>query len=863
MSVHNNRRTPNNVQDDAWVPTVCYSCNHGPDLVLVHRVSGVALNVQGNTTCPEFVELTQNRGKTCPKPYGYIQKLYNPYRIKTPLKRTNPKKGIGIDPGWVEISWEEALSTVADKLKKTRADDPGKVCFMYGGPNLYTNSGTWKSFVKASGKAQFLHSGETIRCDLAEHMFGNYIHGGWSCEPDITYCNYVLLLGRNPRASGGVGENVQYNEARDRGMKMIVIDPVHTVTAAKADEWIPIKPGTDLAFELALIHVVLIEIGILDIDFLKNFTNSPYLVGPDGYFVRDGEAHKALLWDAVDGKAKTYDDPSTKDVALEGTYYVDGLECRPVLQVMKEHFRQFSPEWAAGITEIPAETIRRIGREWVDQARIGSTIDINGVTLPYRPVATKIGRGLTGNMRSYQSILCEHILAALVGALETVGGHCGGRAIPNEHRETQAHRGVIPGDDGMLKMDCHPFVWPPVSYHANETLLPYSKVMPYPLTHLGYKHLADPPTDLPMPPSPEVVIKYRTNPLLAIGDSRVVAKALSKIPFMASIAYVIDESTEFADIVLPDHTELERYELCTNVRRALSKSFLAISLRQPVVEPLHNTRDISEIMAELAERTGILDDYHSAINNQLGLTDLWKLASGKKYSWVEIVDRHCKSATQGSHDLEWFRKNGALVEPIDPARQYTVHQAMAAQKLRYPIPYMEHVKRTGAELAKNLASVGIDWWPTAEYVPLPIYLPSKLDEVPSEYDFYVTITRCMQSGWAMNVDNPWLIELGSHDLNQQGIVMNRMTAAERGITDGEEIWVESPVGKVRGKVKLMEGIRPDTILMAGQFGQWTTPIAKDTGRVSEVLLTPISADWTDPVVGCMQGNTVKAKIYKA
>jgi len=114
----------------------------------------------------------------------------------------------------------------------------------------------------------------------------------------------------------------------------------------------------------------------------------------------------------------------------------------------------------------------------------------------------------------------------------------------------------------------------------------------------------------------------------------------------------------------------------------------------------------------------------------------------------------------------------------------------------------------------------------------------------------------------MNVDNPWLIELGKQDLNQQGIVMNKETAKARGIKEGDEVWVESQVGKVKGTVKLIEGIRPDTILMAGQFGQWSTPVAKDTGRVSEVLLTPIKASWTDHVTGCMQGNTVKAKIYK-
>jgi len=73
----------------------------------------------------------------------------------------------------------------------------------------------------------------------------------------------------------------------------------------------------------------------------------------------------------------------------------------------------------------------------------------------------------------------------------------------------------------------------------------------------------------------------------------------------------------------------------------------------------------------------------------------------------------------------------------------------------------------------------------------------------------------------MNVDNPWLIELGFHDLNQQGIVMNRGAALARGIREGDDIWVESPVGKVKGKVKLVEGIRPDTLLMAGQFGHWS------------------------------------------
>jgi len=152
-----------------------------------------------------------------------------------------------------------------------------------------------------------------------------------------------------------------------------------------------------------------------------------------------------------------------------------------------------------------------------------------------------------------------------------------------------------------------------------------------------------------------------------VGEPDLIEKVLTKIPFMVSIAYVTDETTEFADIVLPDHTELERYELSTSVRRALSKSFLATSLRQPVVEPLHNTMDISEILTELAERVGFLDKYNISVNEQLGLVDPFKLDPGRKYVWTDIVDRHCKSATKGAYDLEWFKQNGAIVEGIDPA----------------------------------------------------------------------------------------------------------------------------------------------------------------------------------------------------
>jgi phenylacetyl-CoA:acceptor oxidoreductase len=286
-------------------------------------------------------------------------------------------------------------------------------------------------------------------------------------------------------------------------------------------------------------------------------------------------------------------------------------------------------------------------------------------------------------------------------------------------------------------------------------------------------------------------------------------------------------------------------------------------LRQPVVEPVHNTRDISDIATELADRIGILSEYNKAVNESLGLTPPYQLEPDKKYDWTDIVNRQCLSATGGAHDLEWFKEHCVLEEPLPVEGQYDVHLQMKAKNLRYPIPYFEQAKRAGEELARNLTSVGIDWWPTGEYVPLPIYLPSILDQVPPEYDFYVTFTRLVQFSTGLDVDVPWLLELTDQFPGKAEILMHAEAARGRGINEGDEVWLESEVGRVRGRVKLSQGLRPDTVVIPGQFGYWSTPVAKDKGWVSLTALLPIRYSWTDPVCGTMQGSVVKAKIYKA
>ncbi|MDP2726294.1 MAG: molybdopterin-dependent oxidoreductase, partial [Dehalococcoidia bacterium] len=699
-----------------------------------------------------------------------------------------------------------------------------------------------------------------LQCHIADHQFANIIHSSFICDSDLAHCNYLVTLGDNSRHCEGLGANLLASAARERGMKEVVVDPYLSATVAKADEWVPIRPATDTAFLLALIHVIINERGVYDVKFLKEMTNSPYLVGPDGYFLRDKVTKKVLVWDPIDGKAKAHDDAGIKDFALEGVYKVDGVECRPAFQVLKDHVRQYTPEWAARITDIPAATIRRIAHEYVDNARIGSSIEIEGVTLPYRPVCIKIGRGITGHMHGYQSVLASHILAALVGCLEVPGGHYGGNPIPS-----RTFFGLTPGDDGMTKVPTLPIIWPPASCDASETLTPFSRMWTG-MMHLGFLNMVDPPKNLPVRPT-EMWFRYRTNPVNSVGEPAIVEEALKKM-FIVSFAFVHDEISPYADIILPDNTDLEGWALWDTFALCLGGARRSgMAIQQPVVKPQHNTMDFAQFFIELADKLGLLSAFNESVNTNLGyqqpygLSGLYRLDPGTKYSWPEIIDRRIKTLTGGAQDLEWMKKNGAIIRET-PLGEIYAHSFMKAQKLRYHVPYMDFVKRTGEELATKLAEAGIDWWPTAEYTPLPTYLPSVLDEVPAEYDFYVIKGRHMAVSYG-NAESPWTIELTEALREVVDIVMNEDAAKARGIQDGDEVWVENDVGKIKRKVKLTQGIRPDTLLVAVEWGQWAMPLAKDTGRVTQAELTPIRRDWTDTLSGNMQAMAVKARVYKA
>ena len=286
------------IQEDVWITTVCANCfSFCP--IKVHRVNGVVTKIEGNPDDP----LTQ--GRICARGLSGINILYDPNRLDYPLKRTNPVKGRGIDPKWQRITWEEALDTISEKLKKVRDDDPRKLVASFGvngGPQSYT----LEAFAVAFGTPNLFVGGAGNHCASGKHFIGGLTHAAWVSQPDFSYCNYFLNFGVPVGTGAYYGVNTMVRkmaEARSRGMKHVVLDPWMGMPAQSADEWVPIIPGTDAAVALAMVNLLLNEYGIYDHEYLEHETNGPYLVDDEGRYVRNADG-KPQMWDSVEKQGK-------------------------------------------------------------------------------------------------------------------------------------------------------------------------------------------------------------------------------------------------------------------------------------------------------------------------------------------------------------------------------------------------------------------------------------------------------------------------------------------------------------------------------------------------------------------------------
>jgi len=726
-------------------------------------------------------------------------------------------------------------------------------------------------------------SGGGLWCGNGAHFMNGITHASWSIIPDWNYNNYTLYFGCSKGHGAGHAalQTAQFvADARARGMKAVVFDPYLSTQASKGHEWVPILVGTDGAAALGMINVMLNELKAWDAEYLKQKTNAPYLIQSNGQYKRDKKTNKPLVWDSAAGKAKTFDDKTVKDYALEGSYKVNGSKCQPSFQIFKDHLKKEYPlDKVAKITTVPEETLRRIATEFVEHAQIGSTITIKGKQLPLRPSAAIFFRGSQGHTNSGWTCLCIDLMNHVVGAADVPGGSMGhGPPVSFGHPDTGKPNTVpYACEDGLMVVkgwvyDHKPYPLrepaPPQRLDLQD-MFPCSVYNSFTIMSEDWeKYLETFKIDY----RPSIMINFGSNSVMTMGNAeQITENFLKKFEFIFSFNIYQNEFTEaVADVVLPDACFLERYSPCVTFPSTFchptGMDEWVWQIRQPVVDPLYERRDFNEVMLEISKKLGIQGKYMEAINKIIpvryggDMDKKYKFDPKKDYNWEQICDNVLKDRLGEKRGLKALKKTGLVQWPTQVEEMYW----RWFTPVRIPI-YFEYFIDAGKKLGKVLKKFGREdmfdlsyYEPLAQWNPCPSHTMKK-----KEFDTWAFCWRPSFHTQSSTQNNPWLDEISIDDPYVYLIQLNEESALKKGIKDNDLIWIENVIGKrIKGNARLIQGLHPDHVCVAGCHGHWArgTPVATGKGVFFDDLIICDEAH-TDALT---QGSDacVKVKIYK-
>jgi phenylacetyl-CoA:acceptor oxidoreductase len=473
---------------------------------------------------------------------------------------------------------------------------------------------------------------------------------------------------------------------------------------------------------------------------------------------------------------------------------------------------------------------------------------------------------VTNGWGGFECCWARTLLAALVGALETPGGILGTTVRLNRPL-SERHRSVRAGPDGLMAYPFNPTDaahWSarPNIRNAYRTMVPlagdgaWSQALGP--THFSWMFLDETPPGLPRVTLPAVWFVYRTNPAISFWDTALLEERMARFPFVVAFAFTRDETNHYADVLLPDATDLESLQLIRIGGSKYIEQFWdheGFALRQPAIAPRGEARDFTDIATALAERTGLLEPYHASINRgALGVRlGEFALEPSKAHSRDEIWDAACRAASselsggKESHGLDWWKEKGLATKPF-PRIGWYLFPTLAAKGLRFEMPYQERLLRIGTELGRRLHEHGMTWWDKqlAEYQALPAWkdFPGIWD-AGEQYPFWLLTSRSMQYAWGGNVGMQLIKEVADNIAGHSGVIMNTAKARMLGFKEGDWLEIATAKHSVRARAVLRQGIRPDTLLLLGQFGHWATPVAKNFGMPSMNSLVPMSMELTD------------------
>ena len=907
--------------------TTCYMCACRCGIRVTLR-DGQIRHIEGNPEHP------LNKGVICAKGASGIMKQYSPARLTKPLlRRSGAERG---ESQFEEITWEHAFGLLAERLGAIRASDPKRFALFTGRDQMQALTGL---FAKQFGTPNYAAHGGFCSVNMAAGLI--YTIGGSFWEfggPDLDRAKLFIMLGTaedhhsNPL-------KIAISKFKRRGGRFISINPVRTGYSAIADEWVPIKPGTDGALLLAIIREIVNQ-GLYDRDFLVQYSNAAELVIDDparadhGLFKRV-EMHiepgcfdpeNKLWWDRELNIAIGTHTPGADPYLLGSFTLEDGTAVKPSFQLLKERVQDYTPEWAADITGVPADTIRRLAHEMGVTAR-DQTIEL---PIPWtdcwdndhdsvigNPVAFHAMRGLAAHSNGFHAIRALGILMTLLGTVDRPGGfrHKAPfpRPIPPCPKPPKGPEDVRPNSvlEGL------PLGWPAdpndlfVDAAGEPVRIDKAFSWEYPLSVHGLMHSVITNAWRGDPYRIDTLLLFMANMAWnSTMNTEQVRRMLTdkdetgeyRIPFLVVCDTFQSETIAFADLVLPDTTYLERHDALSMLDRPISEFDGPVdSVRIPVLPPKGECKPFQEVLIELGTRLRLpafvtadgarkfrdypdfIVNYETSPGSGIGFLAGWRGKGGEKFlkgepnprQWEMYAKNNCvfhyelpksyqymRNWNKGY--LQWARSQGMTryAEPI------TIHlYSEVLQKFRLAAQGKRRGKQPPDRLRKRVEMF---------FDPLPFYhepLETRLVDT-QRYPLNAITQRPMAMYHSWDSQNAWLRQIHTHNY----LFMSPQVGAANGFDDGDWIWVESPHGKVRCLCRFSESVEPGTVwtwnAVGKAAGAWGLAPDANESRLGFLLNHLIAEELppcesgehmanADPVTGQAAWFDVRVRVYKA
>jgi anaerobic selenocysteine-containing dehydrogenase len=502
--------------------------------------------------------------RICLRGLSHVQRTYNPDRVKYPMKRAGAR---GEDK-WERISWDEAITTITDQWKSIQ-ESYGKQAVSFfscsGSITLYQGM-----LPGITARLQNLIQATSISADVDAALaagLGRTIGGTLlSQESDASNAKTMIAWGCNVTEAMPQTWHF-YADAIEAGTKLVVIDPVFSIIASKAHEFIQVRPGSDPALILSLMQVIISE-KLHKVDFLLAHTVAPFLVREDTkLFLRMSDLGVAPTEGpaGADGKPTMIDpvavwDPamltavpagSIETPALEGSHVAMGINVRTAFDFLKEEVDQYPPEVASKLTEVDPETIRHLARICADT-----------------PVYHLMGFG----PQAYDNgVHAAHAMGALVAITGNIG-----------------YPGATVGCDWSF--------YPGTNFVFSFPNFVFGGSM----SNLAYRQVVETGLFQGKPFPIKAMYVYSGNPAnTSVNTKEWVGKVLPTMDLVVVADSVFTDTARNADIVLPVCDWFEEEEIINSGQSHL------IQWNEKAIEPLYESKPDSEIVRMLAEKMGV------------------------------------------------------------------------------------------------------------------------------------------------------------------------------------------------------------------------------------------------------------------